>query len=340
MLINYQKPLIWKDGILEILDQRRLPEEVTWISCKTPVDVAMAIKSMNIRGAPAIGIAAAYGVALSPDPSSAIEILIQTRPTAKNLFYALDRMKKGIEEKKDLLSLAKRIEACEEERCLSIAEYGLSLIKGGTSILTHCNAGPLATGGIGTALGPILLAKDRGIKIKVFATETRPVCQGARITMWELKKADIPAILITDTAVGYIMSKGFVEAIFVGADRIAKNGDTANKIGTYQIAVLARFHNLPFYVAAPSSTVDMDCPSGDEIVIETRPKNEVTAYDFEALNPAFDVTPASLITKIITEDGIFEPERLTISDKKQSGGCHSLRRPQLQLDGCRSHTLP
>jgi len=307
MLINYQKPLIWKDGVLEILDQRRLPEEVTWISCKTDKDVAEAIKSMAIRGAPAIGVAAGYGVALSPDPISAIEVLRNTRPTAKNLFYALDRMKKGIEEKECLLSLAKRIEAEEEERDLKIAEYGLSLIKDEASILTHCNAGPLATVGIGTALGPILLAKDRGIKIKVFATETRPVRQGARITMWELTRADVPATLITDTAVGYIMSKGFVDAVFVGADRIARNGDTANKIGTYQIAVLARFHKIPFYVAAPSSTVDIDCPGGDEIVIEERPKEEVTPYDFPAINPAFDVTPASLITRIITEDGIFEP---------------------------------
>ncbi|MEK9148845.1 MAG: S-methyl-5-thioribose-1-phosphate isomerase [Candidatus Desantisbacteria bacterium] len=311
MPINYQKPLVWKEGILEILDQRRLPEELAWISCLTPEDVAIAIKEMAIRGAPAIGIAAGYGVCLSPDPASAIEILSRTRPTAKNLFYALDKMKKGIEEKGDLLSLAKSIEAEEEERCLKIAEYGLSLIKDGASLLTHCNAGPLATGGIGTALGPILLAKDRGMAIKVFATETRPVRQGARLTMWELKRADIPAVLIADTVVGYIMSKGLVDAVFVGADRIAKNGDTANKIGTYQIAVLARFHNIPFYVAAPSSTVDMDCPSGDKITIEERPKEEVTAFNFEAINPAFDVTPASFITRIITEDGIFEPGELT-----------------------------
>lgn len=309
MPIDYQKPLVWKDGALEILDQRMLPEEVIWVSCKQPEDVAAAIKSMQVRGAPAIGIAAAYGVALGSDPKTAIEILSKTRPTAKNLFYALDRMKKGIEEKEDLLSLAKSIEAEEEERCLKIAEYGLSLIKDGASLLTHCNAGPLATGGIGTAIGPMLLARDRDIKIKVFATETRPARQGARLTMWELQRADIPATLIADTAVGYIMSKGFVDAVFVGADRIAMCGDTANKIGTYQIAVLARFHNIPFYVAAPSSTIDIGCPNGDKIIIEERPKEELTSY-FEAINPAFDVTPASLITKIITDSGIFEPKEL------------------------------
>ncbi|MDI6751566.1 MAG: S-methyl-5-thioribose-1-phosphate isomerase [bacterium] len=311
MPINFSKPLIWKDGILEILDQRRLPEEVIWISCLTPEDVAIAIKEMAIRGAPAIGVAAGYGVALASNPISAIEVLKNTRPTAKNLFYALDKMKKGIEEKKDLLSLAKSIEAEEEKRCLKIAEYGLSLIKDGSSLLTHCNTGPLATAGIGTALGPILLAKDMGIAIKVFATETRPVRQGSRLTMWELKKADISAILIADTAVGYIMNKGLVDAVFVGADRIVKNGDTANKIGTYQIAVLARFHKIPFYVVAPSSTIDIDCPGGNKIVIEERPKKEVTTFNFDCLNPAFDVTPASLITKIITEDGIFEPQKIT-----------------------------
>jgi methylthioribose-1-phosphate isomerase len=213
-------------------------------------------------------------------------------------------MREAVRRGRDLLSLARRIEEEEEERCRKIAENGFSLLRDGISILTHCNAGPLATCGIGTALGPLYIAKERGVDVKVFVTETRPKRQGARLTVWELKEAGICVRLIADTAVGYIMERGYIDAIFVGADRIAENGDCANKIGTYQIAVLAKFHKIPFYVAAPSSTFDKNLSDGSKIIVEERGKEELTSYDVDVLNPAFDITPSELITGIITEDGI------------------------------------
>lgn len=293
-----QDPLRWDNGILKILDQTRLPHKVVWISCKTYKDVARCIKEMKIRGAPAIGIAGAYGVAMADDKEKAIEVLKRTRPTGRDLFYCLERMKKEGGE----LEGAKRMHQELIEKNRKIGEYGLSLLKNGTSILTHCNAGSLACCGIGTALAPIYLAHSKGIKVKVFVTETRPRCQGARLTMWEMKQANIEATLIADTMVGFLMKNKMVDMVFVGADRVAKNGDLANKIGTYQIAILAHYHKIPFYAFLPSSTIDKGIKNEEEIIIEIRDKREI-GYDFDCLNPAFDITPYSIITGIITEKG-------------------------------------
>jgi len=299
------EPLIWEDGILKILDQTRLPDEVCWISCRNYKDVALCIKEMKIRGGPAIGIAGGYAIAMADDKEKAIEVLKKTRPTGYDLFYTLEIMKNS---NGNMLELAKKMHEELKERNKKIGEYGLSLISRGMSILTHCNAGSLGCCGIGTALAPIYLAHSSGIKIRVFVTETRPRCQGARLTMWELKESKIAATLIADTMVGFIMRNKLVDIVFVGADRIARNGDIANKIGTYQIAILANYHKIPFYCLAPSSTIDKSIEDGSQILIEERDKDEL-GYDFPSLNPAFDITPAHLISGIITEGGIYCRDR-------------------------------
>ena len=312
---------------LEILDQRKLPKEVSYLCCKTPEEVAVAIEDMAVRGAPAIGIAAAYGVALTrPITKDALDgvflRLARTRPTAVNLFWALDRMKKVTEEVTDiallervLLEEAKRIHLEDIEINKKIGAYGASLLPNDCTVITHCNAGALATGGYGTALGVIRAAKDKGKRIKVYADETRPVLQGARLTVWELYQDQINVTLICDSMAPFLMKKEKIHAVIVGADRIAKNGDTANKIGTYGLAVAAKFHRVPFIVAAPVSTIDPGCSSGGKIPIEMRKEKEIrllpgameVSQEIPVWNPAFDVTPANLITAIVTEKGVLYP---------------------------------
>jgi len=330
------KTIDWKDDRVLMIDQRKLPLEEVYVECLGFDDVARAIKEMVIRGAPAIGVAAAMGIALGAVKSrkrDKIEFLAEikeiatvisgTRPTAVNLFWAVKRMMNIVDENKDknidlirerLVEEAKRIYEEDIEICKRIGKVGSVLIKGGSTILTHCNAGALATAGYGTALGVIRAAFEDGKRIKVIATETRPFLQGARLTAWELDKDGIPVTLITDNMAGYVMSKGMVDTVVVGADRIALNGDVANKIGTYSLSILSKFHNIPFYVAAPISTIDNNCPSGDLIPIERRDTREVThilgnkiAPDVEVLNPAFDVTPNENISAIVTENGVAKP---------------------------------
>jgi methylthioribose-1-phosphate isomerase len=330
-------PVKWTDEGVEMLDQRLLPTEETWLMLKTYNDVADGIRDMVIRGAPAIGVSCAYGIALglkgfvgmnTDDMEEELDyicdVLSKTRPTAINLFWAIDRMKrtfaaaksegKSVTEIKQIMiddSKAIHEEDIESQRL--IAQFGGELLEDNTNVLTHCNAGALATGGVwGTALGVIRGAKAQGKKISVIADETRPYLQGARLTAWELLQDDIPVTLITDNQSGHMMKKGKVQAVVVGSDRIAANGDVANKIGTYMVAVLAREHGIPFYVAAPMSTVDMNCPTGEEIPIEERDIREITHVGdiqlapegIEVNNYAFDVTPNSFVDAIITEKGV------------------------------------
>jgi len=330
-------PVRWTDEAVEMLDQRLLPTEEKWLMLRTYNEVAAAIKDMVVRGAPAIGVSAAYGIALGAkqfvgtnvdDLEEEIEyigaVLAKTRPTAVNLFWAIDRMKRTFQKaraegksvseiKQILLDDAKAIHDEDIESQRLIAEYGGELIEDNSTVLTHCNAGALATGGVwGTALGVIRGAVNQGKTIAVIADETRPYLQGARLTAWELHQDDIPVTLITDNMSGHIMKKGKVQAVVVGSDRIAANGDVANKIGTYMVAVLAKQHGIPFYVAAPLSTVDLNCPTGDDIPIEERDRREITHVKDVQLAPegigvsnyAFDVTPNELVTAIITEKGV------------------------------------
>jgi len=330
-------PVKWADEGVLMLDQRLLPTEEKWLTLRTYDEVAAGIKDMVVRGAPAIGVSAAYGLALAAktfvgtsvddladEIDYASDVLAKTRPTAVNLFWALDRMKrtfqravaegKSVSEiKQVLLDDAKAIHDEDIEAQRLIAQFGGVLLENGSNVLTHCNAGALATGGVwGTALGVIRGAVDQGKTIAVIADETRPYLQGARLTAWELMEDDIPVTLITDNMSGHIMKKGGVQAVVVGSDRIAANGDVANKIGTYMVAVLAHRHGIPFYVAAPLSTVDMNCPTGDDIPIEERDRIEVTHVKDNQLAPegvgvsnfAFDVTPNELVTAIITEKGV------------------------------------
>lgn len=317
-------PIIWTGDFLQLMDQTRLPEELVYLDCKTPQDVAEAIKRLSVRGAPAIGVAAAYGVTLGMDNlDETIELLASTRPTAVNLFWALERMRQCIKQHQgmsgDQLRQILIQEAClihedDREKCRKIGEFGASLIKDGDGILTHCNAGVLATGGIGTALGIIYTAFEQGKKISVYADETRPLLQGARLTAWELQQAGVDVTLICDNMAGVVMREGRINLIIVGADRISRNGDVANKIGTYSVAVLAEKHNIPFFVAAPTSTIDISLVCGSMIPIEQRLREEIshgfgkqTAPDgVKVYNPAFDVTPHELIKGIITEAGIAE----------------------------------
>jgi methylthioribose-1-phosphate isomerase len=331
----------WVDGRVRILDQSRLPREVVYFECQDYRTVAQAIKELKIRGAPAIGIAAAMGLALGAQSIRAnqredffkqflsiCDVIAATRPTAVNLFWAIERMKKLVQHHKgnDLSLLKDRlvhesIEILKQdiEMNRAIGRFGADFIRSGNTVLTHCNAGALATGGHGTALGVIRTAHEQGKKLRVLVDETRPVLQGSRLTAWELVQESIPATLITDNMAGSLMKKGMVDLCIVGADRIAANGDAANKIGTYSVAVLAKHHRIPFYVAAPTSSIDFDLPTGDKIPIEERNPQEVTHVLGEILiapegvgvaNPAFDVTPAEYITAIITEKGAFPPSEL------------------------------
>ncbi len=307
--------LRWSGDALELLDQRLLPERTEYVTCRSASEVAGAIRDMVVRGAPAIGCAAAFGIALDArrgaDLSAAHEALAQSRPTAVNLFWALARMKK--------VRGAQAIEAearaiYEEDLAVNraIGAQGARLIQDGARIMTHCNTGALATAGHGTALGVIRSAHELGRKLTVIANETRPYLQGARLTAWECVQEGIPVTLVTDSMAGFLMSRGEVDLVIVGADRIASNGDVANKIGTYTLAVLAKRHGLPFYVAAPRSTFDPKMADGTAIPIEERAPDEVTGYrgvrwaprGIAVRNPAFDVTPAELITGLICEKGV------------------------------------
>jgi len=321
--------ILFERDTLFILDQRLLPWEEKYVECKSAEDVAWAIKEMVIRGAPAIGIVAALGVVLQvkKNPSRAkeealraIELLKNTRPTAKNLFWALERMRAILQSKTtDLISDLERealtIWREDLEVNKAIATNGAKLLGSSSRVLTHCNAGGLATGGYGTALGVIKKAFEEGKIFQVYATETRPWLQGARLTTWELKREGIPVTLVVDSAVGYLMSKGLVDAVIVGADRVTSRGDVANKIGTYTIAVLAHRHGVPFYVVAPLSTFDLELLKGEEVLIEERDKREVLEIfgkriapeGVNALNPSFDITPAEIIKAIITEKGVLWP---------------------------------
>ncbi|HWA39835.1 MAG TPA: S-methyl-5-thioribose-1-phosphate isomerase [Burkholderiales bacterium] len=309
------EPIRWKGDALELLDQRALPDRTVYVTCRNADEVATAIRDMVVRGAPAIGCAAAFGIVLSSGSEKSYQVLAASRPTAVNLFWALDRMRKA----KDLRAEAEAIFAEDLAANHAMGDHGAKLIPQKARVMTHCNAGALATAGYGTALGVIRSAKGKGIS--VIANETRPYLQGARLTAYELVQEGIPVTLVTDSMAGHLMSRGEVDVIVVGADRIAANGDTANKIGTYALAVLAKRHGIPFYVAAPLSTFDAKIPDGSHIPIEERPAGEVTGYremrwapeGVKVRNPAFDVTPADLITGIVTEKGVvLAPDRAKI----------------------------
>ena len=328
----------WHQGRVRLLDQRQLPDKVVYLDCADYRDIAEAIRNLSVRGAPAIGIAAAMGLALGAqslasrdsarfqeDLTRIADELAATRPTAVNLFWALDRMKRVASSHRHLGVDALIRQLVDESQTIldediamnrAMGAIGATFIESGETVLTHCNAGALATGGYGTALGVIRAAWESGKRIRVVADETRPVLQGARLTAWELMQDAIPVTLITDNMAGALMRAGKIQRCIVGADRIAANGDVANKIGTYSVAVLAHYHAIPFYVAAPTSTLDLSIPSGAHIPIEARNPREVThirdvahvAPEGVAVdNPAFDVTPAELITAIITEKGAFRP---------------------------------
>jgi methylthioribose-1-phosphate isomerase len=288
-----------------LLDQRRLPDEVVEVRCGSAAEVADAIRSMVVRGAPAIGIAAAYGLALAAlrgeDLAEAERALAASRPTAVNLPWALARMRD-----EPTPARARALHEEEVERCRTMAAHAAALFRPGTRALTHCNAGGLATGGYGSAVGALRAAAERGLLERVLVDETRPLLQGARLTAWELEQAGIPHTVIADSAAGSLMARGEVDLVVTGADRIAANGDTANKIGTYSLAVLAAHHGIPFYVVAPTSTLDLETSDGSAIPIEERDPAELTSR-FTARNPAFDVTPAALIAAIVTEDGVHRP---------------------------------
>ncbi len=301
MLEPEQIARLEQDAVV-LLDQRRLPDDVVEVRCGTPAEVAEAIRTMVVRGAPAIGVAAAYGMALAAvrgdDLAAADAVLRTSRPTAVNLAWALDEMRDDPSPEH-----ARAIHAGEVDRCRRMAAHTAGLLSPGTRALTHCNAGGLATGGYGSAVGALVTAFERGLLAHVWVDETRPLLQGARLTAWELETAAIPHAVIADSAAGSLMAAGEVDCVITGADRIAANGDAANKIGTYSLAVLAQYHVLPLYVVAPSTTVDLGTPDGASIPIEERDPAEVTAR-FAARNPAFDVTPAALIAAIVTERGV------------------------------------
>ncbi len=335
----------WKDGKVFMIDQTRLPGELKVLEITDYEIVAEAIKSLRIRGAPAIGIAAAYGLVLAANQydgnslenfnghiKEAAEVLDSTRPTAVNLGWAIKKLMNKVKEKSlddideirsVLLEEANSILEADLISCKRMGRYGAELLPDSATGLTHCNAGGLATGSYGTALGVIFSAVESGKNIKMYADETRPLLQGARLTTWELQQAGIETTLITDSMAGHVMAKGDIDFVIVGADRIANNGDVANKIGTYAVAVLANYHKIPFYVAAPISTIDFDAETGEDIPIEERNPLEVT-HGFgiptapdgtKVFSPAFDVTPHSLVTSIITDEGVFSPPYGSLRDK-------------------------
>ena len=306
------RPLRFEDDALLVLDQRALPDREDWIRCESASAVAGCIRDMAVRGAPAIGVAAAYGMALAQqqgeDLDQAAATLRATRPTAVNLSWAVERALAaatgpGVGE--SLLDLARALHREQEEADRRLSAFGAERFEPGDRALTHCNAGALATAGYGTACGVLRSAWERGLLAQVWVDETRPLLQGSRLTAWELRKAGIPHRVVADSAAGSLISRGAVDRVVVGADRIAANGDVANKIGTYPLAVLAARHGVPFYVAAPLSTVDPDTPNGAAIPIEERDPAEVTRHGL-AFNPAFDITPAELVTAIFTEAGALE----------------------------------
>ena len=328
-------PIRWQDGALLLLDQTVLPAREEWLRCERPEQVATAIRRLAVRGAPAIGVAAAFGLVLSIDPTEhdpaalaaafaeARRLLLATRPTAVNLRWALDRGAAVMESalargeaapaaRETLLAWASEVRRLDIEANLRIGEHGAGLFAQHSRVLTHCNTGSLATAGYGTALGVIQSAWAAGRLAQVWVDETRPLLQGARLTAWELDRLGIPFRLVTDSSAGALMARGLVDGCIVGADRIAANGDVANKIGTYAVAVLAHHHDVPFYVAAPLSTVDLSTPSGADIPIEERSADEVVEVfgtrvapaETPALNLAFDVTPAALVTAIVTDGGV------------------------------------
>lgn len=331
--------LEYRDGALWLLDQTKLPWETVFVECRDIRTLCEAITSLRVRGAPAIGLAAAFGVALAGQESAnrgaseaefrssvsgAAAQLAATRPTAVNLFWALERMRAVLEQPVEdgvtglaaaLLTEAHRMLAEDERINRTMGRHGAEFIPDGSNILTHCNAGALATGAYGTALGVIRAAHEQGKRLHVWVDETRPLLQGARLTAWELREAGIPHTLITDSMAGHFMQRGQIDLAVVGADRIVANGDGANKIGTYTVAVLAAAHGLPFYFAAPTSTVDLSISDGGRIPIEERNEVEVTSFrgvataptGTEVANPAFDVTPARLVTAIVTECGVIRP---------------------------------
>lgn len=336
--------LRWRNGRLEMIDQRVLPARFEYLAYDNAASVAEGIRSMVVRGAPAIGVAAAYGVALeaikmrnapagarSVAMAAAFDVLAASRPTAVNLFWALKRMRalwdrfsgnSGDEAANALLAEAHEVLAEDIRINRAMGAFGAELLADGARVLTHCNAGALATAGHGTALGVIRSAVETGKKISVIADETRPFLQGARLTAWEMVQEKIPVTLITDNMAGFMMSRGEVDSVIVGTDRVAANGDVANKIGTYMVAVLAQRHGIPFYVACPLSTIDLDIPNGDAIPIEERAPSEVMGFrdchwaaeGVVIRNPAFDVTPAELVTALITEKGIVkQPNRQNVA---------------------------
>jgi methylthioribose-1-phosphate isomerase len=337
MTIRIPETIAWKNGRMKLIDQTQLPEKLTYVWCDTVEDVWDAIKQLKVRGAPAIGVAAGYGVlvalrnfkpktskALINKVDKAVDYLASARPTAVNLAWALERMRAvahGMQDRSpsQIMSALKQeaIKIHEEDKklCEKLGTHGAKLIRSGNTVLTHCNAGALATGGMGTALAGIFVAHARGKKVSVFADETRPLLQGARLTTWELINAGIDVTLICDNMAAQVMREGKIDLVITGADRIASNGDVANKIGTYGVAVLARAHGVPFYVAAPSSTFDLSLRTGAEIPIEQRNPLEVTEgfgkrtapKKTQVYNPAFDVTPARLVKALITEKGIIKP---------------------------------
>lgn len=334
--------LIWTGKSLDVLDQRQLPEQSRYDSYTDAAGVAEAIKSMRVRGAPAIGIAAAYGVVLSVQQhlqseqwrdkvAADIEILAQSRPTAVNLFWALDKMKAVFAENSDdvlsaITECAVKIHADDKAANQHMGDLGAALLTGAKGVMTHCNTGSLATGGYGTALGVIRSAVAQNKNLNVYAGETRPWLQGARLTVWELAQDGIPATLIADSAAAWLMKSGAIDWIIVGADRIAANGDTANKIGTYSLATLAKQHGVKFMVVAPTSTIDWSLENGDGIEIECRNPLELlpACYDtpdslVSAWNPVFDVTPAALISAIVTEQGV------VLNPSEQTNGIRSLQ---------------
>ncbi|HZM70994.1 MAG TPA: S-methyl-5-thioribose-1-phosphate isomerase [Candidatus Cryosericum sp.] len=329
----------WTDEAVVLLDQRRLPEEELYLKLRTPEEVAAAIRDMAIRGAPAIGVAAAMGIALgfrngtageagAGDPQARFaalcDLFASTRPTAVNLFWAIERMRRCYDAHRGgrpdqiaaaLVSEAVTLAEQDREANRSLGRSGAALLPQSSRVLTHCNAGALATAGYGTALGVVRAAVEGGKQVTVFADETRPFLQGARLTAWELRRDGIPVTVLCDSMAGHLFQKGSIDLCIVGADRIAGNGDVANKIGTYQVAVLAYAHGVPFYVAAPTSTVDLSIPSGDHIPIEERDPSEMTHIGgrrvvpegVPVIHPAFDVTPHRLVTAIMTERGVALP---------------------------------